>query len=340
MLKRRAFLASAAGAAAAGWLSSIEVSVRGQVPPAKKPPTAPGPMPPVTKAPPTAKKGPKLPEPEDVSLETKDGVALKATYYPGTAKKETVPLIMLHGLGGQRSEYHRLALYLQSLGHASIVPDLRGHGQSKLQKTETATRTLEADNLSRRDLEAMLQDVEVCKKFLLDKNNEGELNIELLTVIGAEFGSIIAARWAAYDWSVRNLPAFKQGQDVKALVFLSPVQTMKAVSMREALAHPALQKLLSVMVIVGADDPKGLSEARKIHGLLHGHRPKPPADREEALKVQDLFLIDNVPTNLSGTRLLGRGLRVEENIARFLELRLVARKADFPWQERRNPLSG
>jgi pimeloyl-ACP methyl ester carboxylesterase len=292
------------------------------------------------KAPPPAKKGPKLPEPEDLSLETKDGVALKATYYPGTAKKETVPLIMLHGLGGQRSEYHRLALYLQSLGHASIVPDLRGHGQSKLQKLDGTTRTLESDDLTRRDLEAMLQDVEACKKFLLDKNNEGELNIELLCVVGAEFGSIVAARWAAYDWSVRNLPTYKQGQDVKALVFLSPVQTMKAVTMRDALAHPALQKLLSVLVIVGADDSKGLSEARRIHGLLHGHRPKLPSDREEALKVQDLFLVDNVPTNLSGTRLLGRGLRVEEQIARFLELRLVARKADFPWQERRSPLAG
>lgn len=340
MLQRRNLLTAAAASAAAGWLFSLEGPVRGQIPPAKKPLQPPVPMPPVAKKPGPASKGPKLPEPEDVSLETKDGVALKATYYPGTAKKETVPLIMLHGLGGQRGEYHRLALFLQTLGHASIVPDLRGHGQSKLQKVDGVTRTLEADNLTRRDLEAMLQDVEVCKKFLLDKNNEGELNIELLCVVGAEFGSIIAARWAAYDWSVRNLPAYKQGQDVKALVFLSPVQAMKAVSMREALAHPALQKLLSVLVIVGADDSKGLSEARKIHGLLHGHRPKPPADREEALKVQDLFLIDNVPTNLSGTRLLGRGLRVEENIARFLDLRLVARKADFPWQERRSPLAG
>lgn len=338
MISRRSCLASAAGAATAAALDWLVHPVLGQVPPVKKPPAKPAPNVPVNPAP--AKKGPKLPEPEDVALETKDGVALKATYYPGTNKKETVPLIMLHGLGGQRGEYHRLALFLQSRGHASIVPDLRGHGQSKLQKLDTVTKTLEADNLTRRDLEAMQLDVEACKKFLLDKNNDGELNIELLCVIGAEFGSIIAARWAAYDWSVRNLPTLKQGQDVKALVFLSPVQAMKAVTMREALAHPAIQKLLSILVIVGAEDTKGVAEARKIHGMLHGHRPKLPADREEALKVQDLFLVDNVPTNLSGTRLLGRGLRVEEHIAQFLNLRLVDRKADFPWQERRSPLAG
>src|SRR5207249_5523598 len=56
------------------------------VPPQKTPvPPQKGPAPPMSKTPtpPAAAKGAKLPEPEDVSLETKDGFTLKATYYPG-----------------------------------------------------------------------------------------------------------------------------------------------------------------------------------------------------------------------------------------------------------------
>src|SRR5262245_42903790 len=96
-------------------------------------PKAPVPPPKAATPPPPQKKGPKLPEPEDVALETKDGVSIKATYYPGTAKKESVPIIMIHGYEGQRGDYHALALYMQGLGKGSIVYDIRGNVVRKLQ---------------------------------------------------------------------------------------------------------------------------------------------------------------------------------------------------------------
>jgi len=46
----------------------------------------------------------KFPEPENVSLETKDGVSIKATYYASKLKKKAVPIIMLHGWGGNRGD--------------------------------------------------------------------------------------------------------------------------------------------------------------------------------------------------------------------------------------------
>src|SRR4051812_14812892 len=76
---------------------------KGPVPPSSKTPTPPQKMPvapvapatakgPASPAAPTAKpKGPKVPEPEDISLETKDGFAVKATFYAGTLKKDAVP---------------------------------------------------------------------------------------------------------------------------------------------------------------------------------------------------------------------------------------------------------
>src|SRR5439155_9296801 len=128
-------------------------------------------------------KGPKVPEPEDISLETKDGLTIKATYYKGTANKEAVPVIMVHGIGGQRGDFHALGVYLQSLGHAAIAPDLRGHGQSKTQKGPTgAPYTLDAEKMNRSALESMVGDIEACKTYLLDKHIAGQLDISRLCV--------------------------------------------------------------------------------------------------------------------------------------------------------------
>ena len=77
----------------------------------------------------------------------------------------------------------------------------------------------------------MVNDIEACKRFLLRENNEGELNIELLTVVAAgEMGAVIGLNWVAMDWSWPILPGRKQGQDVKALVLLSPGQSFKGVT--------------------------------------------------------------------------------------------------------------
>jgi dienelactone hydrolase len=287
-------------------------------------------------------KGPQIPPPEDVTLETKDGVNIRATWYAGLGqkeKKESVPVIMVHGWEGQRGEYHNLAIMLQGQGHSIIAPDLRGHGQSTVKKLpDGETETIELDALTRRDLEAMVLDLEACKKFLMEKNNKGELNIEALCVVGADFGCIVAMRWAALDWSAPRLPAFKQGQDVKALVLLTPMQAHKGLTLREALTVPAVQSQISVMIVAGKEDSKGTADAKRLHSTLQAHHPKPPTDPEEVKKKQDLFLVQPI-TSLAGTKLLGSGLNVPLNISNFIHFRLVARQADFPWSDRKNPLS-
>src|SRR5262249_22426606 len=110
---------------------------------------------------------PKLLPPEDFELKDsnslplcKDGTLIKATYYPGLNKEKTVPIIMLHGYKGNRSEFAPLALYLQKeKGHAVLVPDLRGHGEST--KNINTTKSLDADKLNANDFELMVsQDVE------------------------------------------------------------------------------------------------------------------------------------------------------------------------------------
>src|SRR6187551_3883704 len=76
----------------------------GDVRPPGVPPGAPKafpqPMPKAQTRPPTKAKK-KDDEPTDVTLVTKESVNIVATFYPGTAKKESVPVIMVHAAQGQ-----------------------------------------------------------------------------------------------------------------------------------------------------------------------------------------------------------------------------------------------
>jgi pimeloyl-ACP methyl ester carboxylesterase len=283
-----------------------------------------------------AKKKTEIPKPEDITLETKDGVQLRCTFYLGTAKKESVPLILVHGWGGQRSEFHSLALGLQSVGHTVIVPDLRGHGQSTIAKAPGGeTKDIDPEKFRAQEVKSMVYDLEACKKYLLEKNNEGECNIEMLTVIGSELGSILALHFAAIDWNFPILPAFKQGQDVKALVLLSPASSEKGLTLREPLAHPAIKSKLSVMLVAGSQDSKSAAEVKRMYNSLQASRPKVDEDDNEA-KLLKLDLFKDLPeTSLRGTKLLGAGLPIPAHIARFLELRLLAKQEEFAWAERR-----
>jgi alpha-beta hydrolase superfamily lysophospholipase len=281
----------------------------------------------------------KIPEPEDVTLETKDGVSLRCTWYAGTLKKQSVPIIAIHGWEGNRGEYDALARGLQSLGHAVICPDLRGHGQSTLLKLANGdTKELKAENLRPAEVQSVLLDVEACKKFLMEKNNAGELNIEQLCVIGSEFGCVVALGWAYSDWTAPILPAYKQGQDVKAIVLLSPMQSFKGLLIKESLSHPVIRGRVSMMIVAGRQNSKDYNEARRLHDSLEKYHVKVSSDPEEQRKKKDLF--EMYPeTSLQGTKLLSNALKVPNAIANFIKLRLVDKADELTWSERRNPLS-
>ncbi|MBP86094.1 MAG: hypothetical protein CMJ64_05160 [Planctomycetaceae bacterium] len=298
----------------------------------------------------------KVPDPENVTLRTKDGVPIHCTYYAGgfietsgdkdkkkvkkKPGKEVVPIIMLHGWEGSRGEYDILASGLQRLGHAVIVPDLRGHGRSTtIELANGEEKEIKLDRMRKEDLMGFVLDVEAAKKFLLAKNNAGELNIELLCVVGADVGAIAAVNWAAMDWTRPQLPAFKQGKDVKALVLLSPQQSHKGFTLSNALKHRVIRGGLSLMLIVGAQDRKAIQDTKSVYSRVERFHEEPTGNAEERLKKQDLFKIES-RTSLQGTQLLrARGLSVNTIIARFIDFRLVRKTEDYPaWAERKSPL--
>ncbi len=265
---------------------------------------------------------------KEETLTTKDGVYLRCTYYPGPEKQQTIPMILVHDWGSRRGELHQLALYLQSMGYAVIVPDLRGHGNSL--QVEGREEPLDPAKMRRQAIEAMVLDIEAAKTFLLKQNNEGKLNIEQLGVLGTGFGASLALNWAIRDWNVPNLPTYKMGQDVKALVLVSPPRSFKGTTINVALKDQRVLAQLSALIIVGSEDTTSLSDAERIHKAFErawgGENP-------EALPF---FAAE---TSLQGTALINTpGTGVDRWIAAFLDQRLKRQAERFPWTDRTSPI--
>ncbi|MEX0979005.1 MAG: alpha/beta fold hydrolase [Pirellulales bacterium] len=263
--------------------------------------------------------------PVAVALKTSDGVALAATYYPSRLGKDAAVVILVHAYEGNRSDFEVLSLALQRAGHAVIAPDLRGHGESTGASGEV--RATDFDAMVRRDLEAV-------KRFLIEKNNAGELNIERLGMVGVEMGALIAINWAALDWSWPMLATGKQGQDVKALAVISPEWIYKGLKITEVMANPHVRSDLSFLIVTGERNPKLLQAAKRLHNALSRYHPKPPP--QEADEKQTLWL-KTPRTSLQGTKLMNeRGLEVDQMILAFIELRLV--NPPLAWNFRKSPL--
>ncbi len=295
-----------------------------------------------------------IPKPETVILKTIDGFSIHCTYFMGgfvqksekevVAKpnKEVVPVILLHGFEGNRKELEPLALMLQQMGHAVITLDLRGHGDSSRVELPNGTeKDIDPSRLRAADFRLMQNDVEAVKKFLLEKNNAGLLNLEMLCLVGAELGGIVATNWIAADWSRQDLPAYKQGKYAKAVVVLSPTNSVKGYNAAAAWKHPIyLSPGFSLMFVAGKRDAKSSGEAKQVHNRLEKAHPM-PEDEKDRVEKQTLFLIEP-DTELAGTKLVDPRTRlpVSGAIAQFITLRLVNKHDEYPWGERKNPLAG
>lgn len=273
-----------------------------------------------------------LPPPEDFTLRAKDGVNLELTYYPGGDTQETVPVILLHQLGGSRLDMEPLALYLQAAGHAVLSPDLRGHGGSI--SVEGVDLQLDFSKMNAQQFARMVTDMEKLKGWFLKKHNAGLLNIDRLSLVGVELGALVACNWGVADWSWPILATGKQGQDVKAVALISPPFQVKGLRMQIPLAHEAFRQAVSFLIAYGADDADARKDATKIYNLLERYHPLPPEDRRA--KEQDLFEVA-METQLQGAELLNEpSLNLMPLIGEFIQARAV--NPSYPWKERRNPL--
>ena len=265
---------------------------------------------------------------EPVTLQTKDNVQLRAFYFPSDKGKDAVPVMIVHEWQGQASPYARLALALQEAGFAVLIPEYRGHGGSREYTNRRGqTQTFNVANMTRNDVEAIImRDLESAKGFLKEKNNAGELNLNALVVIGVREGGIFATNWASRDWRFPSIGRIKQGQDVKALVLVSPEDTINGVGIDPVLRDPNILRL-PIMIVAGAGSEEA-STAQQIGKRIEAMKRR--AGRGETTGFQ----LDLPSTNLSGQALVNDLKPIIPSIISFIRANVPVGANQNPWIER------
>jgi len=273
------------------------------------------------------KQDPKL-KPRTVTLKTKDGIELRAFYFPSEKGKESPTVLLVHEWQGQASPYGPLVMALSKAGCAVLVPDYRGHGGSREYTNVRGEKTeFNLAQMSRADIEAIVTfDLETAKGFLKEENNEGRLNLNALVVIGVREGCVLGAQWAMRDWSFPSVGSNKQGQDVKALVLISPEKQIKGVPIDPAINDRFIIQL-PIMIVAGAESPEA-SEAKRIAKRVEGVKKR--FGRGEATGFQ----LSMANTALSGPSLVNDVGSVIPAIVKFVTTEVVVTDSANPWVER------
>lgn len=277
--------------------------------------------------------------PETVVLLTKDNVELRAEWFPGKPGKTTVPVILIHDWAGNRKDLYALANILhREKGFSVIVPDLRGHGQSTSRKN--SDKEIKAKDFRKNDFIGILEDIESCKRFLVSKNNLGEVNIDLLVIGVVGKMSPFAVDYTLRDWQWTPLAGIKQGQDVKAIVMISPEKKFKSASMTPAFKIPLISgknvEPIPIFLTWGKDHPLTSREGQSIYSTLAGSRREDAANTPLDEKWEKLTVIQReYNSKSSGERLVEEKSKlISGDIGLFIEKKVADRKDEFRWQDR------
>jgi pimeloyl-ACP methyl ester carboxylesterase len=272
---------------------------------------------------------PKL-KPRTVELRTKDGLKLRAFYFPSDKGKQAKTVLLVHEWRGQASPYVKLVLALRESGCAVLVPDYRGHGGSREQiNSKGKKEEMDAAQMSRGDIENIIRfDLEQAKSFLKVENNEENLNLNALVVVGVGEGCAMAAHWAQRDWSFASVGRIKRGQDVKGLVFISPTRQAKGVPIDSTLANRSILLQLPMMIVSGDDSPNA-ADAERIAKRVETAKKK--LQRGSAATG---FEFKRYDTGLSGASLVKDIPAVIPAITKFIETEIKISNGRNPWVNR------
>lgn len=273
------------------------------------------------------KKDPAL-EPRPETMTTKDGVAITAYYFPSDQGKDAIPVMIVHEWKGQAAPYLKLCKALSKAGFAAIVVEYRGHGNSKTYRDLAGgEHDFNISTMGRHDADAIVRyDLEEAKQFLKAENNAGRLNLNALCMIGVEEGAILAGYWAARDWAIPSVGRMKQGQDVKALVYVSPEKNLHGLAMSTPAVEPNLLGL-PTMIAAGKTSPQG-GEAERMGSRLETVKKR--FNRGTAAGFELLL----PKTSLSGPALINDDATVIPSIIKFLKANVRVSNSENPWIDR------
>ena len=135
----------------------------------------------------------------------------------------------------------------------------------------------------------------------------------------------MAAHWTVRDWKFPSVGSVKQGQDVKALILISPEKVVKGVPLDPTLTDKNLLKL-PVMLVSGETSPEA-GETTRIHKRLEVIKKKMSRGEAEGLELE------TVKTSLSGQALV-RESSVIPAIVKFITENVTISDDENPWVSR------
>jgi hypothetical protein len=182
------------------------------------------------------------------------------------------------------------------------------------------------------------------KKFLWDKNNNRELNIDKLCVVGEELGASIALNFAYldakdYEKGRQFHHRYKLGRFVKALVLISPSWSFRGLSVNDAMNDPYVQKDIALLFIVGKDNDNAVRDMKRLLSFVEQSHPEPKGDDKEKNLSEKTLFIAKRPTNLQGDKLLAPQFGVQSLLVEFISRRLIKspESKEWTWKERKLP---
>lgn len=276
--------------------------------------------------------------PERVILETKDGVELRAEWYAGPAGKESPAVILVHDWDGNRQKMTRLASVLQKSSKcAVIVPDMRGHGESLVVKG--SSDDIDRNRFKKNDLLTFVEDIDACRKFLQDKNNEGELNLDMLAVVASGNMSVPAADWTVSDWSWRPIGGVKQGQNVKSLILISPTKKFKSLSLTQSLKAPiyTIRDGALPLLLIWGKRSKSAKDGDSIFKSLVKSRREPEdfEDWDDRWKRQTVFKVDYDSSAQADELVADQFQNISNAVSLFIEKKISDKADEYSWQNRK-----
>lgn len=279
------------------------------------------------------------------TVKSEDGMGIRFTYYPAMKEKGTpqdAPVaILLHGAGGSRIVWDKGSAptggksfpeTLQDAGFAVLTVDLRKHGES--------VPTGGDAKIFPTDYQAMaLGDLVAIKAFLKDEHQKKALNMGKIGIVAADMSCPVAAAFAEYDWKATpydDAPVLAnrtpRGQDVRALVFLSPDSTAGRLKTTASVNFLRAKEFnIAFFGIAGATDAQDKGQTKKLYELFKS------GSKGEEGAAADRFFISEPKLKDRGTDLLRKApAAVETPMFNFLVK--YVKEVVLPWQDRRSKL--
>lgn len=285
-----------------------------------------------------------IPPAQDLQLQTKPQgglppVNLSCTWLPGMREKDTVPVLLVHDWGSSRKGLLTLAQHLQKeLGCAVLVPDLRGHGGST--SMVGGGKKLDAKQMNKNEIPLVTEDIEACKRFLKERHNAGELNLEMLTVVACGESTPVVATWALADWQWPPYKGIKQGQDVKLMILLSPVRKFETLSLLGIIKSPVFSNPrvdgVTTVLFWDASQETSEKEAKAIETVLVKAFGSNPGSDDPERWAKMRYSLKVVNKGGYGERLVtgNKSALVKQEITSFIDQKLASRADKYPWTDR------